>query len=162
MENRKNLQESGRRDSNPRPTAWKAVTLPTELLPQRSTYHDLCLPDDHRQDSIGGGQGGIRTSEGARPTDLQSVAFDRFATWPTGLMQTQYLRRARTFLFSRAGDGTRTRNLLITNQLLYQLSYASRQTHTSPVPSRIRERVIAVTAMGYPRRTTAELSGIES
>src|SRR5262245_1197685 len=25
-----------------------------------------------------------------------------------------------------AGDGTRTRNLLITNQLLYQLSYASR------------------------------------
>ena len=24
---------SGRRDSNPRPTAWKAVTLPTELLP---------------------------------------------------------------------------------------------------------------------------------
>ncbi len=162
MENRKNLQESGRRDSNPRPTAWKAVTLPTELLPQRSTYHDLCLPDDHRQDSIGGGQGRIRTSEGARPTDLQSVAFDRFATCPTGLMQTQYLRRARTFLFSRAGDGTRTRNLLITNQLLYQLSYASRQTHTSPVPSRIREQVIAVTAMGYPRRTTAELPGFES
>jgi hypothetical protein len=25
---------SGRRDSNPRPTAWKAVTLPTELLPR--------------------------------------------------------------------------------------------------------------------------------
>src|ERR1051325_8763472 len=24
---------SGRRGSNPRPTAWKAVTLPTELLP---------------------------------------------------------------------------------------------------------------------------------
>ncbi len=28
--------------------------------------------------------------------------------------------------FSKAGDGTRTRNLLITNQLLYRLSYASR------------------------------------
>jgi hypothetical protein len=28
--------------------------------------------------------------------------------------------------FSGAGDGTRTRNLLITNQLLYLLSYASR------------------------------------
>ena len=26
--------QSGRRDSNSRPTAWKAVTLPTELLPQ--------------------------------------------------------------------------------------------------------------------------------
>ena len=25
--------ESGRRDSNPRPTAWKAVALPTELRP---------------------------------------------------------------------------------------------------------------------------------
>src|SRR5438094_5745070 len=25
--------KSGRRDSNPRPTAWKAVTLATELLP---------------------------------------------------------------------------------------------------------------------------------
>ena len=29
---------------------------------------------------------------------------------------------------SGAGDGTRTRNLLITNQLLYQLSYASEET----------------------------------
>src|SRR5213594_500515 len=27
------FQRSGRRDSNPRPTAWKAVTLATELLP---------------------------------------------------------------------------------------------------------------------------------
>jgi hypothetical protein len=25
---------SGRRESNPRPTAWKAVALPIELLPQ--------------------------------------------------------------------------------------------------------------------------------
>ncbi len=28
------IAQSGRRDSNPRPTAWKAVTLPTELLPR--------------------------------------------------------------------------------------------------------------------------------
>jgi hypothetical protein len=28
--------KSGRRGSNPRPTAWKAVTLPTELLPLSS------------------------------------------------------------------------------------------------------------------------------
>ena len=28
------LAESGRRASNSRPTAWKAVALPTELLPQ--------------------------------------------------------------------------------------------------------------------------------
>ena len=29
--------QSGRRGSNPRPTAWKAVALPTELLPH--TYY---------------------------------------------------------------------------------------------------------------------------
>src|SRR5205823_34943 len=35
-----NFSWSGRRDSNPRPTAWKAVTLPTELLPPfLSTQH---------------------------------------------------------------------------------------------------------------------------
>src|ERR1051325_6167661 len=37
------LGMSGRRDSNPRPTAWKAVTLPTELLP-RSIPPDDTLP----------------------------------------------------------------------------------------------------------------------
>jgi hypothetical protein len=31
-----------------------------------------------------------------------------------------------------AGDGTRTRDLLITNQLLYQLSYAGRQQRILP------------------------------
>ena len=35
------LFQSGRRDSNPRPTAWKAVTLPTELLPQFFTVAEL-------------------------------------------------------------------------------------------------------------------------
>ena len=35
---------SGRRDSNPRPTAWKAVTLPTELLPQDSQHFPYCIP----------------------------------------------------------------------------------------------------------------------
>ena len=32
---------SGRRGSNPRPTAWKAVALPTELLPRFSTNNWL-------------------------------------------------------------------------------------------------------------------------
>src|SRR5207249_11300192 len=34
------FRKSGRRDSNPRPTAWKAVTLATELLPQTARAHD--------------------------------------------------------------------------------------------------------------------------
>ncbi len=33
LEERTFKKASGRRDSNPRPTAWKAVALPTELLP---------------------------------------------------------------------------------------------------------------------------------
>ena len=49
----------------------------------------------------------------ASPADLQSAPFDHSGTPP--LLPT-----------SGAGDGTRTRNLLITNQLLYLLSYASR------------------------------------
>ncbi len=35
--------------------------------------------------------------------------------------------KCKTFFIPGAGDGTRTRNLLITNQLLCQLSYASMQ-----------------------------------
>ena len=41
-------------------------------------------------------------------TDLQSAPFGHSGTLPG------------------AGDGTRTRDLLITNQLLYQLSYTSK------------------------------------
>ena len=60
---------SGRRDSNPRPTAWKAVTLPLSYS---------------RAPAWGGSGGGgwIRTTVGLCPTDLQSVAFDRSATPP--------------------------------------------------------------------------------
>ncbi len=58
--------ESGRRDSDPRPTAWNAVTLPTELLPQKKQW--------------AGGDSNLRRH---KSTDLQSAAFDRFATYPT-------------------------------------------------------------------------------
>jgi integrase/recombinase XerD len=36
--------KSGRRDSNPRQPAWKAGTLPTELLPQNRTYFNPKIP----------------------------------------------------------------------------------------------------------------------
>ena len=52
-----------------------------------------------------GGERWIRTTE-PEGTDLQSVAFSLFAISPNG-----------------AENRNRTRNLLITNQLLYQLSY---------------------------------------
>ena len=106
---------SGRRGSNPRPTAWKAVTLPlsysrqlrpnTARPPAARRLTCLAVARDavrlrdgpacstppaatSRQPSRAsrakaGGEGRIRTSEGAGPTDLQSVAFDRSATSPT-------------------------------------------------------------------------------
>jgi hypothetical protein len=44
----------------------------------------------------------------------------------TELLKVRRLQHAFKGVFStRAGEGTRTPNLLITNQLLYQLSYAS-------------------------------------
>ena len=59
------MNSSGRRDSNPRPSAWKADALPTELLPL-----------------VFRGQGRIRTSVGLSPADLQSAPFNRFGTYP--------------------------------------------------------------------------------
>ena len=55
--------------------------------------------------------------------DLQSAPFGRSGTHP----------RQASVIFG-AGDGTRTRNLLITNQLLCQLSYTSKKTDIFLVP----------------------------
>jgi hypothetical protein len=75
----------------------------------------------------------------AEPADLQSAPFGHLGTPPqyvkehrnTPGIPTGYpldilgcLPRVSEYPIG-AGDGTRTRNLLITNQLLYQLSYAS-------------------------------------
>ena len=49
----------------------------------------------------------------AEPSDLQSDPFDRSGTPPL------------IYFFIGAGTRIRTRDLLITSQLLYQLSYAS-------------------------------------
>ena len=91
-----------------------------------------------------GGEGRTRTFEAARATDLQSAAFDRFATSPkicligirvfdaycvycllvsvllrfAALNSTAFVRLPA--LKSGAGEGIRTPDLLITNQLLYR------------------------------------------
>ncbi len=38
-----NSRESGRRDSNPRPSAWKANALSTELLPHNAKVFTLTV-----------------------------------------------------------------------------------------------------------------------
>src|SRR5919106_4717345 len=60
------LRWSGKRDSNPRHSAWKADALPSELFP-----HGY----------LGGGW--IRTNEGVEPADLQSAPFGRLGTPPS-------------------------------------------------------------------------------
>jgi hypothetical protein len=52
------LEKSGKRDSNPRPSAWKADALPTELFPHHPTL--LIIPDYQKLS----GERRIRTSEG--------------------------------------------------------------------------------------------------
>src|SRR5262245_9408175 len=143
---------SGRRGSNPRPTAWKAVTLPLSysrlrarcLAASRSGGQARCaLLRIHRLDAFfpssfafaikivsalrlaslaqgirlgprwlamsearraesNGGEGRTRTFEAARATDLQSAAFDRFATSPNCLYvlkseRSAYPRDRRSF-----------------------------------------------------------------
>ena len=64
-------RESGRRDSNPRPSAWKADALPTELLPRGGSPKRTVL--------WAGKDSNLRTR---MRTDLQSVAFNHSATCP--------------------------------------------------------------------------------
>jgi hypothetical protein len=109
---------SGRRGSNPRPTAWKAVTLPLSYSRLRGSPLRLLAAtagkpavfflvlttaalrlafarsghstpsqtrpatSEPRSGESSGGEGRIRTFEATGATDLQSVAFDRFATSP--------------------------------------------------------------------------------
>ena len=84
---------SGRRDSNPRPSAWKANALSTELLPQ------IC-----------GGQGWIRTTEGV---SQQIYSLPHLATL---VLAQQYFKK-------RAEDGAQTRDPQLGRLMLYRLSY---------------------------------------
>src|SRR6267154_5954594 len=55
----------------------------TELLPPRSPHFlDYAITQELNSPSEIGGEGRTRTFEAARATDLQSAAFDRFATSP--------------------------------------------------------------------------------
>jgi hypothetical protein len=76
---------SGKRDSNPRPSAWKADALATELFPlQEKTYLDSSeaprpLGEGYLFRELEGE--GFEPSK-AKPADLQSAPFDRSGTPP--------------------------------------------------------------------------------
>ena len=87
------LSLSGRRGSNPRPSAWKANALSTELLPHFSLF---C------------GQRWIRTTEGV---SQQIYSLPHLATLVFALS------------IMRAEDGAQTRDPQLGRLMLYQLSY---------------------------------------
>ena len=60
------LFSSGRRDSNPRPSAWKADALSTELLPQTVLWVEM--DSNHRSDDA---------------ADLQSAPFGHSGIYPS-------------------------------------------------------------------------------
>ena len=84
---------SGRPGSNRRHSAWKADALPTELLPQL-------------YDSLVG-------RAGFEPAKVKTNRFTVCPRWPL-----EYLPVMSMINFIRADGGTRTHDLLITNQLL--------------------------------------------
>ena len=80
------------------------IELPTSSLPRKCSTTEL--PRHVLPSWWGEKDSNLRRLQ---PSDLQSDPVDRLGISPP----------------AGAGNGTRTRNLLITNQLLYQLSYAS-------------------------------------
>ena len=95
---------SGRRGSNPPPIAWKAIALPNELLP-------------HLKVGLRGG-GWTRTTELFRGQIYSLLQLPLCDSPDIVVRLAQFSERR-----SRADEGTRTPDRLITNQLLYQLSY---------------------------------------
>ena len=90
-------EKSGRRDSNPRPSAWKANALSTELLPHYLLW--ARMDSNHRR---------------RKPADLQSAPFGHSGTCPIINSEKQ---------IKRAEDGTQTRDPQLGRLMLYQLSY---------------------------------------
>ena len=90
---------SGRRGSNPRPTAWKAVALPTELLPlmhfeilklgnfeidAQTQFPNWAFHPDSNRDQNQRAWAEVDSNHRSRKTaDLQSAPFGRSGTRPT-------------------------------------------------------------------------------
>ena len=142
----KTVLQSGRRDSNPRHQAWKASALPTELLPR----NQVLLPKTkiRKPESFTKWWGKDSNLRRLAPADLQSAPVGHLGTPPHHAIipLTQFAEQRTTAPIPagtapstnptpasnrrrpRRADGeNRTRNLLITNQLLCQLSYVSGQ-----------------------------------
>src|SRR5262245_64503465 len=92
------------------------VAGPADSQPASAT-HDTCARTGATK---AGGEGRTRTFEAAGATDLQSAAFDRFATSPSYvLVESVFPERScgPTWLVFGAGEGIGTPDPLTTNQM---------------------------------------------
>ena len=137
---------SGKRDSNPRPSAWKADALPLSYSREFSGATD-----------------GLVEGEGFEPSKACAGRFTVCSLWPLGhpsaLTEPTGLEKPRPITLGNdgAGEGTRTPNHLITNEMLYQLSYASRATEVRRMipkhsDSRLGSARVSRTRAGAPRQ----------
>ena len=77
---------SGRRDSNPRPSAWKADALPTELLPLITIS---MIYKHHKTAFQIVGRAGFEPTK-AGPADLQSALVDRLSISPSYICNSEF------------------------------------------------------------------------
>ena len=108
--------------------------------------HTVSLYQTHEGKFCTNGEGRIRTSEGGAGSftdcslwplgNLSSVCERNLRKQPAPQTMYTYYKGLKVFLTtpqapnrSSAGEGTRTLDLLITSQLLYQLSYASKNNN---------------------------------
>ena len=108
---------SGRRNSNPRPSAWKADALPTELLPLNivSENRNILLFRHYIIFPVLSGESRIRTYEGICQ---QIYSLPQLAALVSPQKNRTSLSRHTFTTPSRADEGIRTPDLQITNQLL--------------------------------------------
>ena len=108
---------SGKRDSNPRPSAWKADALPLSYS---------------RSNRCTAGRWWRGKDSNLRRHRRQIYSLLPLAT-RAPLLRGRALHTAPLGARKRrAGEGTRTPNRLITNEMLYQLSYASARRGVRP------------------------------
>ena len=100
--------QSGKRDSNPRPQPWQGCALPTELFPHNCT---LLSEDDSERSKL------IITRQSWHPSEAEH----RRGAWVLRLLLLRSLATTRRI---HGGERDRTADLLNAIQALSQLSYA--------------------------------------
>ncbi len=144
--------KSGRRGSNPRPSAWKADALPLSYSRIAIRY----VSHTDREVRVGKWWG--------KDSNLRRLSRQIYSLVPLTARVPHLSKLFRTLCeLLKAGDGTRTRNLLFTKQLLCQLSYTSIPATitgngaTEIISDRVRVNIEKRKRCVFPQKSHAEL-----